>query len=65
MRAAPPQVVLARNVSFPTLAVLWSVAGFPAYYFDEVGSMGNSQIPSTPEDLVDLPGGLHDHSYIA
>ena len=27
--------------------------------------MGNSQIPSTPEDLVDLPGGLHDHSYIA
>ena len=28
-------MVLARNVSFPTMAVLWSSAGFPAYYFDE------------------------------
>ena len=29
------KVVLARNVSFPILTVLWASAGFPAYYFDE------------------------------
>ncbi|CAK9109794.1 Alpha-agarase [Durusdinium trenchii] len=42
------QVILARNVSFPTLAVLWSSAGFPAYYFDEVAF---TITPTLPDGL--------------
>ncbi|CAE7355949.1 agaA33 [Symbiodinium natans] len=42
------QVVLARNVSFPTLAVLWSELGFPAYYYDEVAF---TITPTLPDGL--------------
>lgn len=42
------QVVLARNVSFPTLAVLWSESGFPAYYFDEARQLRDFQICAFP-----------------
>ncbi|CAE7606148.1 agaA33, partial [Symbiodinium pilosum] len=51
------QVVLARSVSFPTLSVLWSQSGFPAYYYDEVAF---TITPTLPDGILisDQDGGI-------
>jgi len=51
------EVVLARNIAFPTLAVQWSETGFPVYYFDEVGFTITPTLPNGL-DMSSERGGI-------